>query len=244
MGEPACLADIDVVILAGGLGTRLRPVLPSLPKVLAPVGARTFLDILLDRLAGFGASRVILALGHLAGEVKNYLERYPRADMTVLSFVEPEPLGTAGAIRFVRPQIQSDTVMILNGDSLVDADLCAFVAAHRAAGLEGTLLCARVPDTARYGTVAFDMEGRIAAFREKTGEGVPGAINAGVYLMERALLDRIKDGSGSSLERDVFQTLPAGTLAAQTGDFPFLDIGTPEDLKRATAFLARFIGQP
>ncbi len=242
MDEPACLADIDVVILAGGLGTRLRPVLPSLPKVLAPVGARTFLDILLDRLAGFGASRVILALGHLAGEVKNYLERYPREDMTVLSFVEPEPLGTAGAIRFVRPQFQSRTVLVLNGDSMVDADLCALVAAHRARATEGTLLCARVPDTARYGTVALDAKGRIAAFREKTGEGVPGAINAGVYLMEPALLDRITASSRSSLERDIFQTLPAGTLAAYVGDFPFLDIGTPDDLSRAAAFLARFMG--
>ncbi len=243
MGERACLADIDVVVLAGGLGTRLRPVLSAKPKVLAPVGTRTFLDILLDRLARFGATRVILALGHLAGEVKTYLGQHPRGDMAVLSFVEPEPFGTAGAIRFVRPHIRSKTVLVLNGDSLVEADICAFVATHRASAAVGTLLCARVPDTARYGTVAIDGVGRIADFREKTGETASGTINAGAYLMEPALLDQIEQSSGPSLERDIFQGLPPGTLAAHSGDFPFLDIGTPDDLARAGAFLARFMGK-
>lgn len=240
MGDRSCLADIDVVILAGGLGTRLRPVLSAKPKVLAPVGDLTFLDILLDRLAGFGAKRVILALGHLAGEVEAYLAGHPREDLAVQCFIEPAPLGTAGAIRFVRPHIQSKTVLVLNGDSLVDADLCAFVATHRSSGATGTLLCARVADTGRYGTVVIDAAGRIADFREKTGQIVPGTINAGAYLMEPALLDKIEESSGSSLERDIFQVLPPGTLAGHSGDFPFLDIGTPEDLARAGAFLERF----
>jgi len=234
-----CLADIDVVILAGGLGTRLRPVLSDKPKVLAPVGDRTFLDVLFDRLAEFGAKRVILSLGHLAGEVKAHLAAHRRADMDVQALVEPAPMGTAGAIRFVHPHLKSSTVLILNGDSLTGADLCALVAAHREDGADGTLLCARVPDAARYGTVELDARGRIVAFREKTGAAVPGTINAGVYLMEAALLDRVDAANGPSLERDVFQMLPAGTLAAFAGDFAFLDIGTPEDLMKVEAFVAR-----
>jgi mannose-1-phosphate guanylyltransferase len=238
-----CLADIDVVILAGGLGTRLRSVLADKPKVLAPVGARTFLDVLLDRLAAFGARRVILSLGHLAGEVSAHLAAHPRAGRTILPLVEPEPLGTAGAIRFVRPHLKSATALILNGDSLIDADLCAFVATHRAQRADGTLLCARVADAARYGTVDVTANGRIAAFREKTGLAMPGAINAGVYLMDMALLDRIGAGTGPSLERDVFQTMTAGTLAAHVGDFAFLDIGVPEDLAKVEAFASRLDGR-
>ena len=233
-----CLADIDVVILAGGLGTRLRSVLADKPKVLAPIGKRTFLDVILDRLAAFGARRVILSLGHLSGEVTAHLAAHPRTGMTILPLVEPAPLGTAGAIRFVLPHLKSATAMVLNGDSLVDADLCAFGAAHRAQHAEGTLLCARVGDAARYGTVDIDASGRITAFREKTGLAAPGVINAGLYLMNAPLLDRIGRGTGPSLERDVFQILPAGTLAAHVGDFAFLDIGVPDDLARAEAFVA------
>lgn len=243
MADRACLADIDIVILAGGLGTRLRSVLADKPKVLAPVGKRVFLDILLDRLASFGARRVLLSLGHLAGEVHAHLAAHPRADMTIVECVEPEPMGTAGAIRFIRPSIVSATVLILNGDTLVDADLCAFVEAHRAGRADGTLLCAHVPDAARYGTVAVDSGKRISAFREKTGAVAPGTINAGMYLIERPLLDRIQQAAGPSLERDVFQILPAGSLAAYAGDFTFLDIGVPEDLARAEAVAATFTGR-
>ena len=232
-----CLAEIDIVILAGGLGTRLRSVLSDRPKVLAPIGTRTFLDILLERLASFGARRVILSLGHLADEVTAHLKSY-RGSMDIVCSVEPAPMGTAGAIRFVASYVKSKTVLILNGDSLVGADLCAFVEAHRTSRAIGSVLCVRVPDSARYGTVEIDANGRIAAFREKTGSTVPGAINAGVYLADRPLLGRVCDGAGASLERDVFQVLPPGTLAAYVGDFPFIDIGVPEDLARAEAFVA------
>ena len=100
------------------------------------------------------------------------------------------------------------------------------------------MLCARVPDAARYGTVWVNSLHRIVSFHEKTGENVPGAINAGMYLMDTAMLDRIATAMGPSLERNVFQTLPAGSLAAHVGDFAFLDIGVPEDLAKAEAFVA------
>lgn len=238
MTDQTCLADIDVIVLAGGLGTRLRSVLSDKPKVLAPVGERVFLDILLDRLASFGARRVLLSLGYLAGEVQTHLAHHPRADMTVVDVVEPQPLGTAGAIRYLHPSITTATALILNGDTLVDADLCTFVEAHRSGGAEATLLCVRVSDAARYGTVAVGPDRRIEAFAEKTGRPGPGTINGGIYLLDRATLDRIAAAAGPSLERDVFQALPAGTLAAHVGDFPFLDIGVPEDLARLQGFVA------
>ena len=239
--EKRCLADIDVVILAGGLGTRLRSILPDTPKILAPVGGTPFIDILLDRLGRFGARRVILALGHLADQVERHLAVTPRADMSIILVNEPEPLGTAGALRHVRPEIETPLALVVNGDSLVDVDLCAFIAAYRASGAEGAILCTRVADAARYGTVEIDGSSRIAAFREKTGGQGPGTINAGIYVMGRALLDRIEQIGDPSLERDVFQKLPPGTLAAYVGAFAFLDIGTPEDLTRGSEFLDRTV---
>jgi NDP-sugar pyrophosphorylase family protein len=237
LGVRSCLADIDVVILAGGLGTRLRSVLADKPKVLAPIGRRTFLDILLERLVSFGAKRVILSLGYLADEVIAHLESY-RGPLQIVRLAEPQPMGTAGAIRYVLPHIESATILVLNGDSLVGADLCEFVEAHRRARAEGSLLCARVSDAARYGTVLVNSLDRIVSFREKSGERAPGTINAGAYLMNTPLLDRISAASGPSLERDVFQSMPGGTLAAYVGDFAFLDIGVQEDLARAEAFIA------
>jgi NDP-sugar pyrophosphorylase family protein len=229
----SCLADIDVLILAGGLGTRLAGVLPGTPKVLAPVGDKVFLDLLLAQLRRFGARRVILSLGHLAPVVEAHV-----AALGIETVVEPEPRGTAGAIRFARPHLRSQTVVIVNGDSLIDADLCRFVEAHRVSGTIGSLLCTRVPDAARFGTIEI-ADGRIQAFEEKTGLREAGTINAGVYGVERALLDRIDAMPGPSLERDVFQRLPPGTLGGYVGDFPFIDIGTPDDLARAAGFLAR-----
>jgi mannose-1-phosphate guanylyltransferase len=224
-----CLAEIDVLILAGGLGTRLAGVLEGRPKVLAPVGDKIFLDILLAHLKRFGARRVILSLGHLASVVQAHVAAM--ADIETL--VEPEPRGTAGAIRFARPRLRSQTVLVLNGDSLVDADLCDFVAQHRSGGAEASLLCANVPDAARFGTVEV-AAGHIRDFREKTGLRRPGTINAGIYAMDQPMLARIQAMEGASLERDVFQKLPAGTLGAYVGDFSFIDIGTPEDLARAS----------
>jgi mannose-1-phosphate guanylyltransferase len=233
MAERYCLADIDVVILAGGLGTRLREVLPDEPKVLAPVGERVFLDVLFAWLGRFGMRRAVLALGHRADAVQRHVAACPPRGLEIVTTVEPEPLGTAGAIGFARAHVRSDTALITNGDSLVDADLCAFLAAHHAGGADATLLCTRVADAGRYGTVEIDGRGRIAGFREKASGQRAGTINAGVYAMERTMLDRL---DGGSLERDVFQKLPAGTLGAYAGDFPFIDIGTPDDLRRAAGF--------
>jgi mannose-1-phosphate guanylyltransferase len=228
-----CLAEIDVLILAGGLGTRLAGVLEGRPKVLAPIGDKVFLDILLARLRRFGAKRIVLSLGHLAASVQAHV-----GGSSVECVIEPEPRGTSGAIRFARPHLRTATTLVLNGDSLVDTDLCAFVAAHCASGAEGSLVCTRVADAARFGTLEL-AGGRIRAFREKTGLHEPGTINAGVYAFDQSMLDRIMAMPGPSLEQDVFQKLPADTLTAYAGDFAFIDIGTPEDWGRAPLFLNR-----
>lgn len=236
-----CLNEIDVAVLAGGLGTRIKDTLGDTPKLLAPIGGHAFLDILIARLRHFGARRLILGLGHLAEKVTAHLENNPPADIDIVTAIEPEPLGTAGALRFVIPEINSDPVLVMNGDSFTGADLCGFIDAHRQSGADASILCAQVPDTAAYGRFDISPEGRVLAFSEKSPDSPgPGVINAGVYLFNAAMLDRINVMAGPSLERDVFQALAPGTINAVTSDAPFIDIGTPEDLARAADVLTPF----
>jgi mannose-1-phosphate guanylyltransferase len=233
-----CLKDIDVVVLAGGLGTRIRDTLGDTPKLLAPIAGTPFLDLLIRRLKSFGARRLVLGLGHLADKVAAHLDADPPDDIEIVTAVEPEPLGTAGALRFVRRHIRTGPVMVMNGDSFFAADLCDFVAAHQTAGLDASILCAPVENTARFGRLDISAEGRVRAFLEKDPEqSGPGIINAGVYLFNAAMLDTIDGMPGPSLELDVFEKLAPGTLNAVTGEGAFIDIGTPNDLARAADVL-------
>jgi mannose-1-phosphate guanylyltransferase len=229
-----CLASIDVYVLAGGLGTRIRPALGDTPKLLAPIGGQPYLRHLFDWLRQFGARRIVLGLGHGAAAVLDYLRAQPATDVDICTVVEPSPLGTAGAIRFARAELRSDPVLVLNGDTFVNADLCALVARQRETRALGTLVCVDVDDAGRYGRVVLDAAGRIIGFTEKdTSFRGPAAVNGGVSALSAELLDRIAIGEAKSLEYDVFQRLPAGSLAAYPGRFDFIDIGTPESLARA-----------
>jgi len=123
-----CLAAVDVFVIAGGLGTRIGSVLGNTPKLLARIGGRPYLAYLLDWLRRFGAKRIVLGLGHQAQAVVDFLDRDKAAGdgLEIVPVIEPRPLGTAGAIRFARGNLRSDPVLIMNGDSFADADLCAF----------------------------------------------------------------------------------------------------------------------
>jgi len=233
-----CLECCDILVLAGGLGTRIRPVLGDVPKLLAPIGQQTYLDFLLEWLQRFGARRVVFALGHGAQPILDHLGRRPRDSLAVETVVEPAPLGTAGAVRFARGMLATDPVLVLNGDSFVDADLCAFHAVHCASGAPGTILCVEVADAGRYGRVLIDERQRIGGFREKDPSFQGHAfVSGGVYFLSAALLDEIAAGDAVSIERDVFERRPAGSLAAYAGCFRFIDIGTPETLALAESVL-------
>ena len=241
--QPAGIGQIDVAILAGGLGTRIRGVLGDTPKVLAPIhcngGARPFLDILLNWLSREGVRRVVLCLGHLADRVIDHLRAVPRSDLLAISsIVEPRPLGTAGALRFAAAHLTSDPVMVVNGDTLVDADLGSLLAHHHASGAAATMLCVRVADAGRYGRVAIDDRGRIIRFIEKDPGAGAGVINAGIYLLGRATMAQIAAGRGGSIERDFLETAPSGTIATVVTVGRFIDIGTPESLDAAQQVLA------
>jgi NDP-sugar pyrophosphorylase family protein len=243
-----CLATVDVFVIAGGLGTRIKSALGDTPKLLAPIGGRPYLAYLLDWLRRFGAKHIVLGLGHRAQAIIDFLDqnRSSYDDLTVETVTEPQPLGTAGAIRFARSNLRTDPVLVMNGDSFVDADLCALVTHHRRAAAKATLLCAEVEDAGRYGRIELDVEGRILGFIEKDpnfhGRSV---VSAGVYLFSAALLDAIAASGATSLEHDVFGRAPSGSLAAFAGRFAFIDIGTPESLKLAEgAFAAKLEHRP
>jgi mannose-1-phosphate guanylyltransferase len=233
-------ADLDAVVLAGGLGTRLRGVLPDRPKVLAPVAGRPFLDHLLDWLAAQGARRVVLALGVMADQVLAHLGRraghWPGLRLDPV--VEPAPLGTGGALAFCRGRLTSDPVLVLNGDSFVDVDLGAFVGAWPADGASAALVAVEIADASRYGRLELSRAGRVQRFLEKTP--APGAawVNAGLYILAAELLAALPPGRPSSLERDLLESLPAGSIAAWRCRGRFIDIGTPASLAAAPAVLA------
>lgn len=236
------LETLDVFVLAGGLGTRIRPVLPDLPKLLAPIGGRPYLAHLLDWLRRYGARRVVFGLGHLAEPVLDYLERHPTGDFALVTVVEPQPLGTAGAVRFARRALRSDPVLVLNGDSLADVNLYELFVRHceaRNRGAVATMVCTEVDDVSRYGRVDVDDNGWVHRFAEKdSSSGRTALINAGIYLLSAALLDDIAAAEAVSLEHDVFERLPQNSIAAFSGRFTFVDIGTPESLLKATDMFA------
>ena len=240
VGTTPGFAGIDVIILAGGLGSRIRPVLGDRPKILAPVAGRPFLDHLLRLLARHHARKVVLSLGHLAEHVTAYLAA-ASLPLPVETAVEGRPLGTAGAIGFARRTVASDPVLVLNGDTWVEIDFAAMLAAHRRwPDTRATIACVRVPDAGRYGRVELDDDGVLRLFCEKeSGPGGPGRVKAGAYLLSAGLMDDLARGDARSLERDVFPRLAPGTIRGFVADGRgFIDIGTPESYALAATVMA------
>jgi NDP-sugar pyrophosphorylase family protein len=231
----ASLASIPAVVLAGGLGTRLRAAVSDRPKVLAPVLGRPFLFHLLDWLEGTGVRDVVLCTGYGAEQVREAV-RWSYKGMRVRHSREPEPMGTGGALRAALPLLPSGPVLVANGDSFPRVDLAAFVDFHLRRGSGASLVLARVPDASRFGRVEADARGRVLRFAEKDGRPVSGWINAGVYLLSRDRIASMPERRAVSLEREVFPGwLDHGIFAMRT-DGAFIDIGTPESYREAGAF--------
>ena len=228
---------MQAVVLAGGLGTRLRDTVPDLPKPLAPVAGRPFLHVLLESLERQGVRRVVLAIGYRGDMVRDAIgPRFGGVD--VAYSVEAQPLGTGGGLRLALAQLDAPDTFVMNGDSYVDVDLGAMLAAHRVGGAAITVATVQVPDAARYGTVEV-AAGRITAF-VAAGRPGPGTINAGVYAMGVDLLAGEPEGVAFSFERDILQArLPQLAPRAFPAGPAFIDIGTPADYARAQDFFRR-----
>ena len=236
-----CLGDIDVVILAGGFGKRLKRELNGKPKLLAPICGKPYFEFVLKWLSFFGVRRIILSLGYLAQEIENYVSSIFIEGLEIICAIEPEPLGTAGGLAFASSHIKSDVALVMNGDSFVDADLCSLLDIHKACAFQATIVCTRVANSDRYGSVQINETGEVVSFQEKAETGSSGLINAGIYVFSRSMIRQIQRIKCGSLEDDVFENLPLGSLNSYSGSFEFLDIGTPEDYARATEMFQPFL---
>lgn len=224
------LEKIDVVILCGGLGTRLRPVSGDLPKVLMPFAGKPFIDILIESSLPFGFRRFILCVGHLQEKIRDH---FRARDYEVLFSEEAEPLGTGGAVKNARPLITGSSFLLLNGDSICPTDLSKFKDFHvRKGGVLSIVLTRPLSENA-YGMVELDREDRITAFREKAEARKGSFINAGIYLAERRIFNLMPEAARFSMETDLIPAvLPNGCYGFVT-DAELVDIGTPERYARA-----------
>jgi D-glycero-alpha-D-manno-heptose 1-phosphate guanylyltransferase len=191
------------LILAGGLGTRLRSVINDRSKVMAQVLGRPFITFIFDQVIQAGVRDIVLCTGHFGEHARQALGTRYR-DATLRYSQEPGPLGTAGALRLALDQVQTPRVLALNGDSLCPCPLEGLDVAGAAHHTPATVLLARVPDASRYGRVTLDAQGRVTGFLEKQPDPQPGLVNAGVYLIQSDPLRQIAPGRVVSLEREIF----------------------------------------
>jgi D-glycero-alpha-D-manno-heptose 1-phosphate guanylyltransferase len=222
---------MEAIVLAGGLGTRLRGVVDGIPKPMAPVLGRPFLAYVLDQLVDSAFHTVVLAAGYRHEAIRSYFGEKYRGIALVWS-VESKPLGTGGAIRLACDQVHSGDVFVLNGDTYLELDYRAMLNAHVRAGAQLSLAVCEVPDVARYGALEVS-EGIVRGFREK-GQSGRGWINSGTYVLGAKLHDRLPKRGAFSFEQELLapEVQSIRPLAFPTTGL-FIDIGIPEDYARA-----------
>jgi mannose-1-phosphate guanylyltransferase len=227
-------AGVDqAVILVGGRGTRMRPLTDTLPKPMLPLLGVPFVERQVDHLARAGVTRIVFSCGYRPREIEEYFGDGASRGLQMGYVVDPEPLGTAGAIANAEPLLHAGDVFVLNGDILTDLDLADLVAHHRALRADATIALTPVDDPRAFGLVRTDDEGRVTEFVEKPGPddlipGEPYRINAGTYVLSSAARAAIPQGMQASIERDTFPLLAArGAVGALSSDCYWRDIGTP-----------------
>ena len=230
------------MILAGGLGIRLRSVLDDRPKVLASVCGRPFLAYPLDQLAVSGLKHVVLCTGYLGDQInQRFGNQYGPLELVYSR--ETVPLGTGGALRRYLPLLRSDPVLVMNGDSFCTVNLQDVLDYHEMMIAEVTLVITEVLDTGRFGQVRVGTDGRVLTFQEKSQASGPGWVNGGIYLISRSLLQAIPSEGAVSLENEMFPRWVRHRFYAHESHGPFLDIGTPESYAAAEAFFGRRNGE-
>lgn len=229
--------NLTAVVLAGGLGTRLRSVVADRPKVMAEIHQRPFLSYIFDQLVAARLRHVVVCTGYLGTQVNScFGDSY--GPLRIMYSQESSPLGTGGALRLALPLLESEPVLVLNGDSFCDADLLEFGKLHLERGASATLVLTKMNNTERFGRVRIDAGGAVTGFEEKSNATGPGWINAGVYLLNHDLLQTIPASGAVSLEREIFPKWIGRGLYGYASNGRFLDIGTPESFAAAEEFFA------
>jgi len=222
-------SHLPICLLAGGLSTRLRPVTDTIPKPMVLVCGRPFLHLLMEHFASLGYRHFVLAVSYLWEQIRDYFGDGRRFGWHVDYSVEPQPLGTGGAVLLAQ-KLWSRRAIVANADSFLAEDWRSLVQAHLSSGAPATLALVHQDDCSRFGRVEV-CDGRITGFTEKSADTGPGWINAGVYVLETDALADMPVSEAFSLERDVFPRL-VGKMAAYLCKKSFADIGTPQSLAK------------
>lgn len=233
--RPSCL------VLCGGQGTRLREAVPDQPKSLAEVNGRPFLIYLLEQLASFRCSDVVLCAGYMGEKIQAVIGgRYGRLNIRYSQ--EDKPLGTAGAIKAAIHYATSETILVLNGDSYIEYDLEKALQQHRDLRASFTMLLARVSNVQRFGIVRINDQQQVTGFSEKPSQNAEpcGLINAGAYLIDRRAIENFPSEAPLSMETNIIPSFLPNQLYGFVSEGRFIDIGTPEAYFSASEFFREF----
>ncbi len=222
----------EAVVLAGGFGTRLSSVISDLPKAMAPVNGRPFLDYPLAYLAFSGISRVIMAVGYMHKKIMDhYGDRF--GNIKIEYSIENEPMGTGGALKQAMMKAQSNTLLALNGDTYFEIDLSKFFDFFRRRHAKVAMAIHEVEDVSRYGAVETEWDGQITAFREKSELSGKGKINGGIYLIDKRFMMELDLPDKFSLEKGFFEKIyQQEKIFAMVCRQYFIDIGVPEEYEK------------
>jgi NDP-sugar pyrophosphorylase family protein len=231
------IANVMAAILVGGLGTRLRSVVADSPKVLAVINGRPFLSYLLDKLVNAGMQRAVLCTGYMSDKIKSeFGKKY--GSLSLYYSEEETALGTAGALKHAEKLFKSDILLIMNGDSYCDVNLTDFWIWHCKRHSVGSIILVKVPEANRYGSVQCDNDEKISIFEEKSCRTAEGWINAGIYLLNKSLIQTIPDKRIVSLEREMFpHWIEQESILGYHYNGIFVDIGVPSDLEKAKTLM-------
>ncbi|MFH0791002.1 MAG: sugar phosphate nucleotidyltransferase [Candidatus Omnitrophota bacterium] len=233
IGTTGIIGNLNLLILCGGKGSRLRPVLRGVPKPMADIHGRPFLDILITYAAGYGIKRFILGIGYKRKLIKAYYNNYHKNDIEIGFSEETLPLGTGGAVGNSSHFLQSNPFMVMNGDSFCPLNIPEFISFHKKKKALVSIALVRTTDTAEYGFINLDSFSRVTAFNEKTGVKKRGFINAGVYLFDKEIFLHLPKRETFSLEYDFFPRLVNERFYGYVTRAKLVDIGTPDRYKKA-----------
>jgi len=226
---------MEAIILAGGLGQRLKEVVPDLPKPMAPINGRPFLEFIVLQLRAFSIFNIIISIGYKGDVIKRYFGDGSKWCVNIKYSEETEPLGTGGAVKHAGDKIKGSDFIVINGDTYLELDFHSFINFHRDHKAVATIAIITVEDDARYGHVLINKESEIVKFDEKGRTGV-GLINGGVYCLRQEVITLIPDGI-SSIEYNLFPKILGKGLYGFHTQGKFIDIGTPESFMLAQVML-------
>lgn len=233
------LSEVNVAILAGGVGTRLTSLTKEKPKVLAQVSEHPFLEYLLHQLNRANFKKAILCTGYLSDQVEKTFGRTYK-NLHIYYSSEQIPLGTAGSLRKALPLLNSETILVMNGDSFCAVNFNIFWQFHLRKNSNASIILTHVADTSRYGKVKIRSDDSIIEFQEKKRRSGAGLINAGIYMINKTFIAEIPEGKEISIEKDIFPKWINKRFYGYRCNNNFIDIGTPEDYAHADHFFTHY----